>query len=580
MTRPLSSMSAPVNRRRFVGLASAAGVALAGAGALVRPTLGQNGATPVASPVAGVPAPAATPVSLGNPIPPEFDDPTNWPFEPGNLHATRATTDSGIKVETIGQLGTAWTLPLKVSGSFGAVTASPAIVGDTLYLQDMQSNVWAIKKETGEVVWSTKYDKNTQGPNGVAVGYGMVFGALGDKADVFALDAKTGKEAWHITLSEKEGDSILMSPLVYDSTVIVSTTPGSLVSIYQGGSRGVIFAIDASNGNVLWTWDTTTDNLWGNARINSGGGLWHPPSVDEDGNLYFGTGNPAPWPGTTEFPNGSSRPGDNNYTNSLVKLDPDSASVDWFINIKPHDLLDHDNQLTPILATVTIKGADVPIAIASGKHGLVVAANAETGEELWRTPVGRHQNDDLTELPEGKYVEVFPGVLGGVETPMAYADGMIFAPVLNFPSEFNATGLNPASFANGFGSATGVLVALDAATGKIVWQKDQPTATIGGAVVANDVVFTGGLDGVVHGYAVQDGTEVFTYQTTCGLNAPFAVSGDYLYVPAGGALLPSADSWNPAPKAEPQLFALKIGGDVQTRPAGTTVGTPAATPKP
>ncbi|MGH2551521.1 MAG: PQQ-binding-like beta-propeller repeat protein, partial [Thermomicrobiales bacterium] len=400
----------------------------------------------------------------------------------------------------------------------------------------------------------------------------------GNTADVFALDIATGKEAWHVKISDKQGDSILMSPLVYDSTVYVSTTPGSLVSIYEGGTRGVIFAIDASNGNVLWTFDTTTDNLWGNGRINSGGGLWHPPTVDDDGNLYVGVGNPAPFPGTAEFPNGSSRPGDNLYTNCLVKIDPDSASVDWYISVVPHDILDHDNQLSPVLATVSINGTDTDIAISSGKHGLVVAADASTGKELWRTPVGQHQNDDLTELPLDSYVQVLPGILGGVESPLAYADGVVFAPVLNFPTGFNATGLDFSSFANGFGSATGQLVALDAATGAILWDVSQPTGTVAGAIVANDVVFTGGLDGVVHGYATKDGSEVFTYQTTAGLNAPFAISGDYLYVPSGGALAPSTDTWNPAPTAAAQLIALKIGGEVQMMPSGTTVGTPVATP--
>ena len=577
MPRSDTSLAARLSRRRLVGVVSASGAALAGVAALRGSSFAQ-GTSADATPGGGVPAPAATPISLGDVIPPEYGEPTNWPFESGDLRGTRATTHSGITADAIDQLGTAWTAPLDVPGSFGAVTASPAIAGDSVYLQDMQGNVWAFDKASGDVLWKTEYNTATQGPNGVAAAYGMIFGALGNKADVFALDAASGKEQWHIVLSEKVGDSILMSPVVYDSTVYLSTTPGSLVSIYEGGTRGVVFAIDASNGRVIWTWDTTTDNLWGNARINSGGGLWHPPSIDADGNLYLGIGNPAPFPGTPEFPNGSSRPGDNLYTNCLVKLNPDSASVDWYVSIKPHDNFDHDNQLSPVLATVSIDGADVNIAMSSGKHGLVVAANANTGAEIWQTPVGKHQNDDLTQLPMDEYIEVYPGILGGVESPLAYADGVVFAPVLNFPSQFNATGLNPGSFANGFGAATGQLVALDAATGKVLWDVAQPTATIAGAVVANDVVFTGGLDGVVHGYATGDGSEVFTYQASAGLNAPFAVSGDYLFVPAGGPLIPSAATWSPAPKPSAQLIVLKIGGEVQTVPAGTTVGTPAATP--
>jgi uncharacterized cupredoxin-like copper-binding protein len=54
-----------------------------------------------------------------------------------------------------------------------------------------------------------------------------------------------------------------------------------------------------------------------------------------------------------------------------------------------------------------------------------------------------------------------------------------------------------------------------------------------------------------------------------------AVSGDYLIVPAGGPLFPSSDATAQPDKAAPQVVALKIGGEVQTQPAGTPEATPA-----
>jgi glucose dehydrogenase len=64
------------------------------------------------------------------------------------------------------------------------------------------------------------------------------------------------------------------------------------------------------------------EGLWGHPEVNSGGGAWYPPVVDvERGLVYAGIANPAPFPGTEEFPNGSSRPGDNLYTDSIVALD-------------------------------------------------------------------------------------------------------------------------------------------------------------------------------------------------------------------------------------------------------------------
>jgi Domain of unknown function (DUF1330) len=113
---------------------------------------------------------------------------------------------------------------------------------------------------------------------------------------------------------------------------------------------------------LLWQFDTTTDNLLGNPRVNSGG-VWEPSSVDEAGNLYFGTGNPGPFPGSTsafgDFPNGSSRPGDNAYTCSMISLDGQTGALRWSITARPHDLFDLDFQATPILTTALRHRAEV-----------------------------------------------------------------------------------------------------------------------------------------------------------------------------------------------------------------------------
>jgi outer membrane protein assembly factor BamB/plastocyanin len=380
-----------------------------------------------------------------------------------------------------------------------------------------------------------------------------------------------------------------MVPTVYDNVVYISTVPGSSENFYQGGQRGILYALDARTGHELWDFDTTADNLWGAARLNSGGGLWYPPSVDERGNLYFGVGNAAPWPGVvvdgTPYPNGSSRPGNNDYASSMVSLDPRLGSVRWYHNAKPHDLFDLDFQLTPIIATVSVDGVDTKIAIGSGKVGRVVAANADTGELLWDAKVGKHQNDDLQAVPPGQSVEVYPGPLGGVETPMAFADGTVFVPVVNLPIDFTSTGLDLSAF--DYGKATGELIAINAADGTIEWDVQLPTMVLGGAAVANDVVFTAGLDGVVRGFNVADGSEVFTYQAAAGINAPLAIAGDTLLVPAGGFLIPAAEQGQveatpgsaagvqpatPGAQAAPrnELIALSIGA----------TGVPAATQAP
>ncbi len=213
-------------------------------------------------------------------------------------------------------------------------------------------------------------------------------------------------------------------------------------------------------------------SLWGDKKQNSGGGLWYPPSFDGKGSMYFGTGNPAPFPGTPSDPWGKSRPGSNLYTNSVVKLDAKTGKMDWFYQQTPHDLYDWDFQNPPVL--ITAGGRE--LAIGSGKSGFVTALDAKTGKPVWSTPVGRHngRDDDGLLAMRGEYSKlkgglVYPGYLGGVIAPIAANETTVFVPIVNSP--VTVTGGVELAGAEGSGPA-GELVALDVASGKEIWDAE------------------------------------------------------------------------------------------------------------
>jgi hypothetical protein len=89
--------------------------------------------------------------------------------------------------------------------------------------------------------------------------------------------------------------------------------------------------------------------------------------------------------------------------------------------------------------TINQNGQERDILIGAGKTGSVIAFDRETGERLWSTNGGMHENDHLTSVPDGQEVRVFPGNLGGVETPMAMADGVVFVPIVNLPTFFTSS---------------------------------------------------------------------------------------------------------------------------------------------
>ncbi|HEY7034862.1 MAG TPA: PQQ-binding-like beta-propeller repeat protein [Thermomicrobiales bacterium] len=503
---------------------------------------------------------AVTPTPLGPAIPPEVTRYAgDWPVAQHDLAATRATAASPIDAANVGTLEVAWTFAIDAAGGYGGMTATPLVAGDTVYVQDMMSNVFALDRETGTVRWRHDEGIPSLGPNGLALGYGSIFGATGDTAEVFALDSATGAQLWRVRLSNNPFEGVDMAPAVYDSTVYVSTIGGNTRGFNRGGTRGVLFALDAASGATLWSFDTTTGNLWGNPRLNSGGGLWYPPSFDDAGNLYFGVANAAPWAGTPDEPNGSSRPGANDYASSIVSLDPATGAVRWYHNADPHGLFDHDFQNTPILVTVPIAGLPTPLAIGSGKTGTVLAIKQNVGEIVWQTSVGLHHNDDLAELPPDGAIEVAPGAWGGVVSPIAYADGLLFVPVVDFPTRYASTGYDQASMFD-FGKASGELVAIDAATGGIVWTTSLPTPAFAGATVVGDVVFAAGLDGVLRAFDTASGRALWTYQATAGINAPPSVAAGMVFVPAAGPRIFSAttDTGAPSPEFANELIAFRL----------------------
>jgi outer membrane protein assembly factor BamB len=514
-------------------------------------TTGETGAT-APTPGATVAVPPDAPEEAS-----EFAD--EWPTPNGDLANTRVATGSSISSDNVDQLGVAWTVPITATGTFGGYASTPIIADGVVYTQDLNSNVQAIDLETGQVKWSREYNSPDVGPNGLTIGYGKVYGATSDFA--FALDMETGDEVWRSQkLTRNANEGIDMAPAVYDETVYVSTVPGNTKSFYKGNGVGILWALDAETGEKKWTFDTVPQDLWDPKYkdINSGGGLWHPPAFDQDGNLFIDVANPAPWPGTDEHPWGSSRPGPNEHTNSVLKLDRSSGELQWANQILPHDVYDWDLQLPPVVT----ESNGTEIVLSAGKLGYVIATDAETGKTIWKTAVGQHNGHDrdnekvIAGNPPELPLTVLPGILGGVETQLAVADGVVYAPVVNIPTRFQTQEKYELQLEKG----TGEMVALDVATGKILWDTKFPQPAYGAATVSNDLVFTTTFDGKLIALDRQSGNVVWSTQMPAGTNATVAISGDTLV---------TAASYPLQKDQKPAIIAYRIGA---TGGGGATTG--------
>ena len=472
-------------------------------------------------------------------------DGTGYPgVDLANTREAKGSINSG----NVAGLEVAWTAPIPGQSTYGSHAAPLIIANGVVYSQDLASNVQALDLESGEVLWSKSYESPSHGPNGLAVADGMVFGATAGAA--FALDQETGEEVWSTPLTEKATESIDMAPGYNNGLVYVSTVPVTVSETYGAGSVGVLWALDGKTGKKVWHFDTVPKDLWGHPEINSGGGLWYPPSFDGEGAMYIGTGNPGPLPGTEQFPWGSSRPGDNRYADSMVKLDEKTGKMDWFYQQTPHNIYDWDFQNPPVL--VTVGGRD--LAIGSGKSGVVVAIDRKNGKPVWKRPVGvhnGHDNDPLyamrKEYSKIKVGEAFPGQLGGVIAPLATDGKTVFVPVVNHSmTVVSGSELSESS------AATGEMVAIDLADGSVKWKVELPQPAYGAPTVVNDLVFGTTAEGSVFALDADNGAERWSGSLPAGSNVGVMISGDTMIAPAG---LPLAEG------QEAQMVAYRLGSE-------------------
>jgi alcohol dehydrogenase (cytochrome c) len=465
-----------------------------------------------------------------------------WTQPDADLASTRDVA-SAITSTNVSKLGVAWTVPLTMSTAHtdGAYATTPVIVNGVVYVQDLDSDVMAISLATGKILWTHDYNSPNGGPDGVNVAGGVVYAATATAA--VALDAATGAQLWSRTLTENDHEGVAMAPGYNRGTVYLSTVPANVTTQYGAGGQGILWALNAKTGAPEWSWNQD-QNLWGNPGVNSGAGVWYTPSFDAQGNIYMGIANPAPIFGTKSYPLGSSRPGPNLYTDSVVKLSP-AGKLLWYYQLTPHDLYDWDLQNPPVLTTANGR----PVVIDGGKAGILIELDAQTGKLLWQLPVGGHdghENDGLlTEhatsashglLPAQYCLE--PSLYGGILTQLASNGSTAFAAVndLALPATpVDYTG-SETTVLQAVENATGEMVAVNQNTGAIVWDTLLPSSPYGAATVTNDVVFTTTFHGDLYALDAATGAILVKTPMSAGSNAPVAVDGDYVIAGAGAAL--------------------------------------------
>jgi alcohol dehydrogenase (cytochrome c) len=499
-------------------------------------------------------------------------DGNNFLMTNGNYEQTRFVTNAQINLENVAKLRPAWIFQTDVSET---METTPIVVGGVMYVTTAFDHVYALNARTGEMLWHYKQDLGPIstfccGPNnrGVAVYNNNVYLATLD-AKLVALDAKTGKPVWTTQLADPElGYSETMAPTAVDGKILIGTNGG------EYGIRGFVRAYDAKTGKQVWNFDTIPQNsvgVWGErdatgqnlhrdiaaekaalAKLGDpyktlGGGVWQNPAIDlATRRIYFVVGNPSP------DLDGSVRPGDNLYTDSLVSLDLDSGQYRCHFQYIPHDVWDLDAVSPPVLVDVRDnEGHTIPGVIHAGKTGFVYVHDRRDCH-LIRFSEAMVPQENMFALPTpGVGTRMLPGANGGVEwsTMAAYPRlGLTYAINLHQPMHYSVENSPYPAGKLWLGGAFKVIpdeeqwgnvTAVDYNTGKIRWQVKTPQPMIGGVLAtAGGLVFTGEGNGWFKAYDARTGANLWGFQAGAGVNAPpasYTVEGkQYIVVAAGG----------------------------------------------
>ena len=498
-------------------------------------------------------------------------DANNFLHTNGNYSQTRYYPASQINTGNVKNLRPAWIFQTEVVES---QETTPIVVNGVMYITTSFSHVYALDAATGEQIWHYKHKMGPIttyccGPNnrGVAVSGDKVFLGTLD-AKLVALDAKSGKVDWEKQIADPEkGYSETMAPTAVNGKILIGTNGG------EYGVRGFVKAYDAESGKLLWTFYTTAENsvgVWathdatgrdmlrdikaekaalkklGDPYKTLGGGVWQNPAVDlETNRIYFVAGNPSP------DLDGSVRPGDNLYTNSLISVDLDTGKYICHFQYIAHDVWDLDAVSPPIITQVKDKnGKMVKGVLHGGKTGHVYVHRADDCS-LIRFSEAMVPQEDMWVLPTKDGQRMLPGANGGVEwSPMTVDAGLGLVYVINLhqPMTYHVESTPYPGGKLWLGGAFKVIPgeeqwgnvsAVDYNTGKIRWKVKTQQPMIGGIMAtAGGLVFTGEGNGLFKAYDSKTGNLLWKFQAGAGVNAPpasYTVDGkQYIVVGAGG----------------------------------------------
>jgi len=407
---------------------------------------------------------------------------------------------------------------LKLKWAFGfpgATSASgqPVVFGGRVYVGSWEGDVYSLDAKTGCIRWMLETEAGVRSAISIGKaaggdGYAAYFGDLA--ANMYAVNASTGKLLWKVKIDDYPLARVTGSPTLYDGRLYIPVSAREESQVASPAYacckfRGNVVALDAATGKRLWktymiaeephpTQKTKVGTqLWGPAGV----AVWTAPTVDlKRKAIYFGTGNSYSFPAA-------------DTEDSIVALDMDTGKFRWVHQFTAGDVWnggcrsgdpavcsedapDFDFAATPILAELA---GGQQMLLAGNKSGNIYALDPDRdGKLIWDIKVSKG------------------GTSGGILWGPAADSQNIYAALNDVVR--NGREIDP--------NQGGGTVAVDIASGEKVWftpptpcgsRKPCSPGQAAAVTVIPGVVFSGSNDGRIRAYSTKDGKILWEYDT-------------------------------------------------------------------
>ena len=487
-----------------------------------------------------------------------------WPMYSGSYQSHRFSPLTEISPATVSRLRPLWVYqppgvgslegtPV-VAGGVMYVTSAPAHV----VALDLRSGrpLWEWSRPIPASVLNLGFPRVNRGVaiSGDAVYVGTLDGYL------VALDARSGTQRWSVQVGENPmGHAITAAPLAVGDKIIVGISGGEagirgFLDAYDAktGKLAWCFWTIPSPG------EAGSESWPGDSWVHGAGATWLTGSYDPALKLlYWGTGNPGPdW-------NGDSRKGDNLYTCSIVAIDIETGKLRWHFQFTPHDVHDWDANQIPVLVDAEIGGQPSQLVAMANRNGFFYLLDRRTGEyirgaayakQTWARGLDERGRPILIpdREPSEKGTLVYPSLQGSTNwasPSYSPATGLMYVPVREMGSVYykSTAEYRPGTYYTGGSErrldeeSWGAVRAIDVKSGNTIWDFKLPTPPWAGVMsTAGGLVFGGSNEGNFYALDAATGKPLWQFQTggaiRCGPMS-FLAEGKQRVAVAGGHAL-------------------------------------------